>query len=271
MRLRSLGVLVALILAAPDVRPAEACGIKLVIRGKAMARGKQLVAKRGAANAVAGKETEKPIAAGPARAQNDGTAKAAPLAAGRGDTVAVVTPPRPKQPPVVKSEPVKAQPQPQKTEPQKIEPVASTEPEKVTPEKVTPEKATPPEKVTPEKIEKPAPAPAPVATAAPAIEIEVFFEYGAATVTDESVLDGAVTWLKDNPKATLVLEGFADPSGPDGANLALSARRAEAVKQTLMTKAGASAKRFKIVSHGEKKLAYPEDDGRNRRVLLHNR
>jgi outer membrane protein OmpA-like peptidoglycan-associated protein len=53
---------------------------------------------------------------------------------------------------------------------------------------------------------------------------------------DPNVLDGNAQWLKDHPTNHLYVEGYASAEGDPGYNLTLSKRRADWVKQTLISK-----------------------------------
>ena len=78
--------------------------------------------------------------------------------------------------------------------------------------------------------------------------------------TNESVLTTAAretlrkqaAWLRKNSKITVVLEGHADERGTREYNLALGERRANAVKDYLMTY-GISGKRLSVVSYGKER------------------
>ena len=68
--------------------------------------------------------------------------------------------------------------------------------------------------------------------------VTVAFKTGSAELDQNARggLDGVATWMKAREGRTLHLEGFADTTGDSGANLVLSARRAEAVKSYLIEK-----------------------------------
>jgi peptidoglycan-associated lipoprotein len=82
--------------------------------------------------------------------------------------------------------------------------------------------------------------------------VTVAFKTGSAEldVNARGALDGVATWMKANDSRTLHLEGFADTTGDSGANLVLSARRAEAVKNYLLEK-GVDQTRVLTVGRGE--------------------
>ncbi len=67
---------------------------------------------------------------------------------------------------------------------------------------------------------------------------DVYFALNSAELTSSAkkVLDANVDFLKNYPKAKIVLAGSASPEGPDDHNLKLSERRALAVKNYLVKK-----------------------------------
>lgn len=74
--------------------------------------------------------------------------------------------------------------------------------------------------------------------------------------------------------ATVTVEGFADPAGPEAYNRRLSQRRAEAVARYLTEQAGMASDRVRAVGYGESRLVRPNamgpgEEGRpNRRVTF---
>jgi peptidoglycan-associated lipoprotein len=78
-----------------------------------------------------------------------------------------------------------------------------------------------------------------------------------------------VTWLRDNTKASVELEGHCDNRGTIEYNLALGAKRAKAVQDYLTTQ-GIAAERVKTISYGKELPLCHEDTeecwARNRRV-----
>lgn len=66
------------------------------------------------------------------------------------------------------------------------------------------------------------------------------------------VLDGQSVWLKTNPSFQIVIEGHADEQGTREYNLALGARRANAVKEYLISR-GVSASRIKTLTYGKER------------------
>jgi peptidoglycan-associated lipoprotein len=119
--------------------------------------------------------------------------------------------------------------------------------------------------------EAPVPAPArpsaePVSeTAAPVASLlkleKVFFEFDAYTLTPEAreILARNAEWLRQNPAAKLTIEGNCDERGSDEYNLALGQRRAEAVKNYLVS-LGVAAERLSSTSYGEERPAAAGSD-----------
>ena len=66
---------------------------------------------------------------------------------------------------------------------------------------------------------------------------EVLFPWDEASgPTDPAVLDADVQWLKDHPNVRFYVEGYASSRGELTYNLALSQRRANWVKDTLVSR-----------------------------------
>ncbi|WP_298678758.1 peptidoglycan-associated lipoprotein Pal [uncultured Lentibacter sp.] len=82
----------------------------------------------------------------------------------------------------------------------------------------------------------------------------VVFAVDQSSLTDEAmrVLDGQVSWLTTNADYNVVIEGHADEQGTREYNLALGARRANAVREYLMAK-GLPAGRLQTVSYGKER------------------
>jgi flagellar motor protein MotB len=76
------------------------------------------------------------------------------------------------------------------------------------------------------------------------------------------------------PGSKITVEGFADPAGTVRYNLALSQRRAEAVRQYLVTQAGLTTNEIGTVGYGKTRLVTPGASGDapgaelNRRVVF---
>ncbi len=82
----------------------------------------------------------------------------------------------------------------------------------------------------------------------------VLFAVDQSNLSEEAkgVLDGQVSWLTTNTEYDVVIEGHADEQGTREYNLALGARRANAVREYLLAK-GMSADRLKTVSYGKER------------------
>ena len=89
----------------------------------------------------------------------------------------------------------------------------------------------------------------------------VFFATNETVLTTASreTLRKQAAWLRKNSDITIVLEGHADERGTREYNLALGERRANAVKDYLMTY-GISADRISVISYGKER---PVDPGSN--------
>ena len=97
----------------------------------------------------------------------------------------------------------------------------------------------------------------------------VFFATNESVLTTRSrdTLRKQATWLRKNPDVNVVVEGHADERGTREYNLALGERRANAVKDYLMTY-GISASRISVISYGKER---PVDSGSNPLAWSKNR
>ncbi len=82
----------------------------------------------------------------------------------------------------------------------------------------------------------------------------VLFEVDTSTLTaaGRATLDGQAGWLATNSDYLAVIEGHADEQGTREYNLALGARRANAVREYLVSK-GLAASRIRTVSYGKER------------------
>lgn len=82
----------------------------------------------------------------------------------------------------------------------------------------------------------------------------VLFPVDQSTLTDQArtVLAGQAQWLLQNPEYTARVEGHADEQGTREYNLALGARRANAVSEYLVSQ-GVSSARVNTVSYGKER------------------
>ena len=69
-----------------------------------------------------------------------------------------------------------------------------------------------------------------------------------------ATLDAQAGWLQSNPDYLAVIEGHADEQGTREHNLALGARRANAVREYLMSR-GLTSSRLQTVSYGKDTVA----------------
>ncbi len=82
----------------------------------------------------------------------------------------------------------------------------------------------------------------------------VLFAVDSSTLTDagKATLDGQATWLSTNSDYLAIIEGHADEQGTREYNLALGARRANAVREYLVSK-GVPSTRMRTISYGKER------------------
>jgi OOP family OmpA-OmpF porin len=102
---------------------------------------------------------------------------------------------------------------------------------------------------------KPTPPPPPAQAPAKEMKItleDVHFEFDKATLTAaaKGILDNNLQEIKDNSGMNVQIEGHACQHGPEKYNMALSERRANAVKEYLV-KAGVQQERLTTIAYGE--------------------
>lgn len=97
----------------------------------------------------------------------------------------------------------------------------------------------------------------------------VFFGFDKSNLSTEAegTVEGLAAWLKQYPSATLTIEGHADERGTREYNLALGARRANAVRDYLIV-LGIDPNRLETVSFGEER---PAVQGSNEEAWAQNR
>jgi outer membrane protein OmpA-like peptidoglycan-associated protein len=87
----------------------------------------------------------------------------------------------------------------------------------------------------------------------------------------QAIVEGFAEYLRTRPELRVEVQGHTDDVGDDAANLALSARRAEAVRNGLL-RAGIEASRLQAKGYGEKRPLVPNatDEARqkNRRTVF---
>lgn len=81
---------------------------------------------------------------------------------------------------------------------------------------------------------------------------EIYFDFDRYDLRADArdTLKANAAWLKANPAGQVQIEGHADERGTNEYNLALGARRAQSVKDYLVT-LGTAANRLSTISYGE--------------------
>ncbi len=103
-----------------------------------------------------------------------------------------------------------------------------------------------------------------------AFEMEdLYFDYDQYVLTTKArdLLQKKVEWLKRNSQAKVQVEGHCDDRGSTEYNLALGDRRADSVKQYLVS-LGISTDRISTISYGKEK---PLDPGQTEEAWARNR
>ncbi|MEZ6028558.1 MAG: peptidoglycan-associated lipoprotein Pal [Hyphomonadaceae bacterium] len=141
---------------------------------------------------------------------------------------------------------------------------APTETAVVTPPRVTPPPAPP----TPPPM-PPGPAAGSRADFTAKATDRVYFDYDQYNLDDEDrrALTTQITWLKQYPSTRVEVQGHADERGTQDYNIALGARRAEAVASYLKAQ-GIAAARIQTISFGKSK---PLDPGHDEAAWARNR
>jgi len=82
----------------------------------------------------------------------------------------------------------------------------------------------------------------------------VFFavDQSSLSPTAMQVLDGQAQWLMSNPSYLIVIEGHADEQGTREYNVALGARRANSVREYLISR-GVPGNRLRTISYGKER------------------
>jgi peptidoglycan-associated lipoprotein len=82
----------------------------------------------------------------------------------------------------------------------------------------------------------------------------VFFETDSSELTDQAraTLDKQSQWLANYNRYSFTIEGHADERGTREYNIALGARRAETVRQYLVSR-GVQAQRMRTISYGKER------------------
>jgi outer membrane protein OmpA-like peptidoglycan-associated protein len=135
----------------------------------------------------------------------------------------------------------------------------------------------PPAPVAEPVVEAPPPKPAPQPPPPPAPKTtrdEIYFDAGSARLTNiaKAVLDGVALRMKNDLNSTAVITGYSDNSGSEEANLAISAKRAAAAKEYLVTRHGIDPARITTAGKGSAEPEYDnstaEGKAKNRRALI---
>lgn len=97
----------------------------------------------------------------------------------------------------------------------------------------------------------------------------VFFAFDSSEIrpTAREVLDRQAAWMAQYPQNRLVIEGHCDERGTREYNLALGERRANAVRQYLISR-GVAANRLSTISYGKER---PVAFGNNEAAWAQNR
>src|SRR3954471_7584673 len=118
-----------------------------------------------------------------------------------------------------------------------------------------------------------APAAAPMAPAAAAPSFMVFFDWDRSNLSAQALntIKQAANAYKTKGNARITATGHTDKSGPENYNMALSLRRANAVKDALVRE-GVPATAIAVIGRGEANPLVPTADGvrepQNRRVEI---
>lgn len=82
----------------------------------------------------------------------------------------------------------------------------------------------------------------------------VLFTVDTSTLTDQgkSILDGQARWLTTNSDYLAIIEGHADEQGTREYNIGLGFRRANAVREYLVSK-GIPSNRLRVTSYGKER------------------
>jgi len=123
---------------------------------------------------------------------------------------------------------------------------------------------------------QPQPPVSPAVVQHPEVDIEIYFAPASSRITKQAEPDltliGRVLSHEKYTKAKFRIAGHTDGIGGDTYNLRLSQRRAEAVRNYLISRFKIPAQRIEAVGFGKQQLKVPDDvaSARNRRVQIVN-
>jgi len=101
----------------------------------------------------------------------------------------------------------------------------------------------------------------------------VFFDTDSTDLSDQAraTLDKQAQWLNNYNRYSFTIEGHADERGTREYNIALGARRAQTVREYLVSR-GVSAARMRTISYGKERPVATCDDiscwSQNRRAVI---
>ncbi|PHS78477.1 MAG: hypothetical protein COB59_06825 [Rhodospirillaceae bacterium] len=113
-------------------------------------------------------------------------------------------------------------------------------------------------------------------TELPSLDMYITFNFGSAELTNKAKQEltklGKALLSNELMAFSFQLSGHTDAVGSDEANMALSMKRAQSVKQHLVQTFGIEDTRMMTKGYGESQLALPSDpaNGKNRRVQITN-
>jgi peptidoglycan-associated lipoprotein len=98
---------------------------------------------------------------------------------------------------------------------------------------------------------------------------DIYFEFDSSVLLPmaREVLSRKAQWLRENPNASIIIEGHCDERGTNAYNIALGERRAESAKSFLVD-LGVDQVRLTTISYGEER---PVDPGHNEEAWAKNR
>jgi OOP family OmpA-OmpF porin len=105
------------------------------------------------------------------------------------------------------------------------------------------------------------------------MKLNILYPTGQEKFTDEATahLNKLASYLKSYPDARLTIEGHSDDTGSDQRNMVVSEKRAEEVKNYLVTKEGVSESQIIVTGFGEQQPldtnTTKEGRAQNRRVV----